>query len=291
MASLARPAKSPDEWTVVDLDAYNITILPDELISPYELNEPNVDIPLDVSPEFLEYDFSDKKSKNSIIYQDKLIRCIRYQDRLIKYIGVILDGEESVINDLAREMLIATGYEGSTGLVRTERSVSFVTSGEHRDVHIGTTISDIDGDIALFLHKNDTHDTRDPEPQIIAKAIAIFQENSKIINRKYEEPLTSATILCITMVKGFPKFYSIPVLEELSKCVQRSQYPTHSTVVRVCIPQILGKDMKIWMDPENRKTILRYYDRFRDKMNHRRIGSNAIRGGAIRTTLKSLTIL
>jgi hypothetical protein len=245
MSSLVRSAKSLDKWTIVDLDAYNITICHKEFPN-WDLN-----IPKGISSEFLEYNFL---SRNLVAYPDKLIR----------YIEMILSSQESVINDLAREMLIATGYECSNRIIKTEYTIPFVVSGEHRDVHIDTSISKTSGEILLILNKNrDVHEGINPESQIIAKAIAVFHENNRIRNEKGARAISSMDIPCITMAKGFPRFYVVPVSEDLNKCVQRSQYPTRNTPVLAYIPQIQEKSIRGWMDPENRKTILGHYEKLK----------------------------
>ena len=71
-----------------------------------------------------------------------------------------------------------------------------------------------------------------PEPQIIAEAIATFQHN----NRKRADldllQLDTMTIPCITMVGTRPFFYQIPVAQQLSDCVATGQFPSQPTVVR-----------------------------------------------------------
>src|SRR6266571_1639710 len=63
-----------------------------------------------------------------------------------------------------------------------------------------------------------------PEPQVIAGAIATFQYNNIIRARLGESELDSMTIPCITMIGTRPTFFLVPVTQELSIAVMTGQY-------------------------------------------------------------------
>jgi hypothetical protein len=103
----------------------------------------------------------------------------------------------------------------------------------------------------------------DPEPQIIAEAIATFQHN----NRKRADlnlpQLNVMTIPCITMVGTRPFFYQIPVTQQLSDCVATGQFPSQPTVVRRCAPPARRRASEGMEVPDYRRIALQYYDAFR----------------------------
>ena len=66
-------------------------------------------------------------------------------------------------------------------------------------------------------HLNPT--TAEPEPQLIAEAIAAFQENNAKRERAALEPLKEAIIPGITMMGTFSGFYKIKVTDELNYAI------------------------------------------------------------------------
>jgi len=67
---------------------------------------------------------------------------------------------------------------------------------------------------------------KDPEPQVIAEAIAAFALNNKVRQDSLGlPPLSSITFPTITMVGTNPNFYKITVTAELSAAVQQGAYP------------------------------------------------------------------
>ncbi|KAM6489739.1 hypothetical protein JOM56_014762 [Amanita muscaria] len=70
-----------------------------------------------------------------------------------------------------------------------------------------------------------------PEPQVIAKAIATFQHNNRKRVGLGLPTFDIMTIPCITMVGTRPFFYKVPVTMQLSDCVANGQYPSQPTVV------------------------------------------------------------
>ncbi|KAH9974937.1 hypothetical protein BGW80DRAFT_1444553 [Lactifluus volemus] len=74
-----------------------------------------------------------------------------------------------------------------------------------------------------------------PEPQVIAEAIAVYQYNKKKWQTGGLPTLDTMTIPCITMVGMQPMFYLIPVTQALSTAVVTSQYPKTPTKVVKCV--------------------------------------------------------
>ena len=80
----------------------------------------------------------------------------------------------------------------------------------------------------------------DPEPQVIAEAIAAFQWNNRSQAQLGEPELDSMTIPCITMIGTRPTFYLVPVTRELSDAIATAQYPRSPTVVKKCVAELEG---------------------------------------------------
>lgn len=71
-----------------------------------------------------------------------------------------------------------------------------------------------------------------PEAQVIAEAIAAFQENNRI-NEKFDIPINKEQLIpCITMVGTYPIFYLFNVTKELADAVKNGEEPTKITYIK-----------------------------------------------------------
>ena len=104
---------------------------------------------------------------------------------------------------------------------------------------------------------------KDPEPQVIAEAIAAFQENNRELEKQKRSSLSAMVIPCITMVGTFPTFYLVPVTEELSWCVRTGSYPTELTTVLRYIPSAVRRVNEGMRPVESRREILKCLDAFK----------------------------
>ena len=80
-----------------------------------------------------------------------------------------------------------------------------------------------------------------PEPQVIAQAIAAYQYNNARRTIEGFPTLDAMTIPCITMDGTRPTFYLVPVTQELGVAVHSGEYPQTLTRVVKCATS-LGQD-------------------------------------------------
>jgi hypothetical protein len=105
-----------------------------------------------------------------------------------------------------------------------------------------------------------------PEPKLIAEAIAALYGKNKALDTAGLPKLQSKTFAGITMVRTAPTFYKIPVTNELLISLATSQYPPNVTTVERLIPPVpfperLEND---GMKPlSNRCIILQCFEAFR----------------------------
>ncbi|KAH9003456.1 hypothetical protein EDB86DRAFT_3062906 [Lactarius hatsudake] len=78
-------------------------------------------------------------------------------------------------------------------------------------------------------------DSTQPEPQVIAGAIAAYQHNNEKRQTRGLPALDAMTIPCITMVGTRPTFYVVPVTQALSVAVVTGQYPKGPTEALKCV--------------------------------------------------------
>jgi len=90
--------------------------------------------------------------------------------------------------------------------------------------------------ILLVLQEDKTiFNLTQPEPQVIAEAIAAYQYNNKKCQTRGLPTLDAMTIPGITMVGTRPTFYLVPVTQALSVAVVTGQYPEAPTEVVKCV--------------------------------------------------------
>jgi hypothetical protein len=228
MAQLIRSAKSGSDWSRQALLAYNITINV-QTSAQFFGREP--DAPLDnLDQDFISYCFGADDDQTSI--SDHTLRLIQYLDLATRANA----GQESAIDDFAKELLRLLGFEERGLLLRSRYAIPLTISGDSSRraqtdiclVHGNTTI------LPLLQEDKTAISAKDPEPQIVAGAIAAFQYNNRQHQSKNLQPLDIMTIPCIAMIGTRPIFYKIPVTTALSDAVASALYPVNLTRVDRC---------------------------------------------------------
>ncbi|KAF8224599.1 hypothetical protein L208DRAFT_1409990 [Tricholoma matsutake] len=255
MANLIRSAKSGSDWTAHDLLAYNIKVSPQSPDRFYGTPLPTVASLSKIDPDLLSGTLSTQG------LSDETYRLLQYLDLASRANA----GQESVIYDFAREILRVLGYE-SRGLLRSRYAIPLLISGDpNRSAQ--TDVSLIQGSSTVLLvvqEDKTTISARDPEPQVIAEAIATFQCNNRTRARLGQPELDSMTIPCITMIGTRPIFYLVPVTRELSEAVATAQFPLSLTLVKKCVVASNSRRLSEGMEtPGFRQLALRHYTAFR----------------------------
>lgn len=257
MASLIRSCKSGGNWTSNELEAYRIKV---QFRSEAEFfNNLLVD---DVDISYLPNDVLTQETSSS---DESSYYFLRYLDLAMK----IVDNEESAVDDFAVQLLTLMRYRGFNRVIRTRKDIKLFMCGNYTHAKTDVCILN-DNEILLLLQENKAHlNDTDPEPQVIAEAIAAFQHNNRIRTIDLQQPsIESITFPCITMIGTYPTFYKVTVTEELSAAVRHGQYPNYTTFVERFDPLIGTRRYSYGMKPlENRKRILKCFEAFRQFMN------------------------
>ena len=113
--------------------------------------------------------------------------------------------------------------------------------------------------------------TKDPEPQLIAEAIAAFQTNNTRRTRVLgQNAIDTNVIPGIVLAGSSPTFYKIPITAELAQAVELGLFPATPTVVYAHLPVVpcpacrLSEGMK---PLDNRVQILSCYEAFKQFVN------------------------
>jgi hypothetical protein len=256
MANLIRSAKSGSDWTRNDLLAYNIKISPQPPDQFYGQPLPAVESLNSFDPNLLSATLGTQG------LSDETFRLLQYLDLASR----ANSGQESAVDDFAKEILRTLGYEKRGLLLRSRYALPLLISGDpNRSAQTDVSLVQGSSTILLVVREDKTAiSVRNPEPQVIAEAIATFQWNNNIRANLVEPELDSMTIPCLTMIGTRPIFYLVPVTRELSDAVAEAQYPSSPTVVKKCVVASNSRRLSEGMEtPSFRQVALQHYTAFR----------------------------
>jgi hypothetical protein len=251
MANLIRSAKSGSDWSTNELLAYNVTVQRRDVVSFFGHELGSID---HLDPNLL------SEGDPTADFSKETYRFLAYLDLASRANA----GQESAMDDLAKSVLEVTGFDQFGTVLRARYDIPLIICGEYRAAKSDVCLVHLNSMILLVVQEDKTaFSSKDPEPQVIAEAIATFQHN----NRKranLDLPLLDAmTIPCITMVGTRPFFYQVPVTRQLSDSVVTGQFPPQPTVVKRCAPPARRRASEGMEVPDYRRTALQYYDAFR----------------------------
>ncbi|CAA7268341.1 unnamed protein product [Cyclocybe aegerita] len=151
---------------------------------------------------------------------------------------------------------------------RTE--ISFPMAGQRVDAKTDVCLMN-DLELLLLVQEDKRLSSdEDPEPQVIAKAIAAFYQNNLRRKQSGLQPLPSKYIPAITMIGTAPIFYRIPVTTMLLEALATATYPRGETTVLRFIPPVPTQERyrNDGMHPlVNRRTILQCFEAFKAVIN------------------------
>ncbi|KAK0200435.1 hypothetical protein DFS33DRAFT_1277871 [Desarmillaria ectypa] len=235
MAHVIRSAKSGSYWTTNELEAYNIVIKEQNENTSFGGPLPAYHGPAD----FLQHEYVAGRLDTT-------------SSSLLKRLDLavdVMEGEESAVDDFVAELLRVLGYERQDTVY----------------VYAKTDICLLDAEslVLLLVQEDKTHiNPMDPEPELIAEAIAAFQENNKQRARLFLDPLPVQILPGITVVGTCPTFYKITVTSELDHCIRHGQYPVTQTAVYRHTPRVPRRRSE-GMRPLPSRELIRCYEAFK----------------------------
>lgn len=253
MANLVRSAKSGSDWTESELAAYHITIVPQNKQEFFGLD----DLPAPASPSLAGF----------MTIEDREHATDRETRKLLHYLDLALDpkvGQEAAVDNFAAKLLEKLGYDDDDRIIFIRRALPFLICGVSSFAQTDVCVMD-DNEVLLLVQEDKRLlSLKDPEPQVVAEAIAAYALNNKVrVTSLNLPPLPTVTLPAITMVGTNPIFYKITVTAELSTAVQQGTYPPTETRVFRYIP-VLPRRHSLGMRPlENRVEILACLEAFK----------------------------
>ncbi|KIJ42733.1 hypothetical protein M422DRAFT_170821 [Sphaerobolus stellatus SS14] len=260
MANIIRTAKSGSDWTVNELDAYNITIVSQDLATFFGSDV----LPLPAHHP----DLVDKVTADEMEDEDSY-QVARYMDLAMNPIP----GEESAVDDFVMQLLrTIRGYAGrAVGRdLRSRKDIPFLICGEWRHAKIDVCVMDRN-EILLLVQEDKRHmELGDPHSQLIAEAIAAVQSNNRVRDHLGLDILDFKEMAGIVMIGTSPTFFKVPVTRDLMQAVQRGQYPSTPTVVamhRPILPRPLRRLSEGMRHLDNRRAIIACFEAFKQFVN------------------------
>ena len=252
-------AKSGNDWTSDDLAAYNITVEPQD--APTFFGHPRLPEPNVTPKEVLEVAEPDGAATED-------------GARLLRYLHKATDPEARCIVDFAKWLFEETcQYLGRTDIFSRE-TIPLTVCREVKETMASITIVNDALQYLMVLQEGGSRiGGADPEPLLIAEAIAAFAMNNEIRENKLGlPPLQSGVIPGITLKGTSPTFYKIPVTVDLVTAVAEGRFPEDETVVHAYVPELPRPDRREieGMKPlDNRRIIfscLEAFKQFVDKI-------------------------
>jgi len=245
MANLIRSSKPASEWTQHDLMAYHIQVVEEDELAFFGLEEHHLPPP-EIADNFINF-------INAAAARAAGQQLGQSISRLFHQMGRAMVGNEAAVDNFSRSLFESTAYDNPTPQevnIEVQYDLRFFVSGGIRSARPNLAI--VNNGFIRIVQENKSLKRRnsDPEPQMIAQAIAAFRYN----NLRREEPLPHETILGITMVGTTPTFYQIRVTTELLDAVSYGQFPDEETRVRVYTPAVGLAHGMLLLD--NRSSIL-----------------------------------
>ncbi|KAF8342276.1 uncharacterized protein EI90DRAFT_1325241 [Cantharellus anzutake] len=255
MANLIRSAKSGSDWGENELYAFNIGIANEDA---YEFFGHPLPDQLDVSPVILSnIDEPPDATKADIDF-------FAYLEDAI----AIPPNEESFVDDFASIVLKLMGYDSGRRIIHQQKELSFEMCGQRVSAKTDVCVMERGAARYLLLVQEDKRhlSSVNPEPQLVAEAVAAFYQNNKGRERIGLATIAHAVIPGITMIGSAPTFFKIPVSEALVKAIVTGQYPAFATTVQRLVPPVPDRlnYMIQGMKPlENRRVVFQCFQAFK----------------------------
>ena len=254
MAYSARHAKAGKDWSLGELVAYNIQIVsqsPGQFFGAAAANTSLAELdPLIITG-----------SIDTENLSDTTLRYLTYLDLAARA------SQKACIDEFARQTLDLLGYPERGLALISQYNIPLTISNQDKSAQIDACLVDEQNMILLILKGKMSLESNfsDPEPRVVAEAIAAYQYNNSMRELMGLETLDEMVFPCITMVGMRPTFYLVPVSRALSNAVRTGQYSHVRTEVRRCVT-VAGRNRRIsegMGDPEYRRIALERFVAFR----------------------------
>jgi hypothetical protein len=170
---------------------------------------------------------------------------------------------ESAIFDFSLAVLQLMHYDDPGFVARSHVDIPLVMCGEWRNAQTDLCVVDKHEFLLIVQEANRIVGPAGLEARLVAAAIAAFHQNNRRRDENHLPILKSRIMAGITICGTFPKFYKIPITQDLVECVQMGIEPmTETKILRLVV--LFPDDFSEGMIPlGNRLQALEFYDAFK----------------------------
>lgn len=264
--------KSGSDWDDSDVRFFNINIKQFVDFSEFFGEEISYDFNADVV-EFLSHDLSSVIAQQSIDWSAIKSRFVR---TIIKdLIGVTKTHrfEESAVDDLSKSIFQLFEYDSGDRAIRTREILDLDMANSKTQAIPDICIETLELSIKLIVQEDKSYNVGNdrhlmghhPEAQLMAEAVAAFQENVRIYKRLGKLDIPKAQLIPgIVMLGTCPTFYLINMTQELAYAVQCGEELPHETLVKkYMIPNLPINLSDVMLSKQHMHHIAACYKTFR----------------------------
>lgn len=224
------------DWTSKDLVSYSITMVDVAAAELFKGTSSSVFDELDVDPLVV---------SGTLQSPDLDITLYRY----FKSISTLSSSPHVVTTEFCRRTLELLNYTDRASDLYIHWSIPFTCCGKPALAEPDLCLVGPGNMVLLALMHDKTLAnglSQDPEPALMACAIAAFQHNNYVRASHGAPPLDIMTIPCVAMVGTRPLFYLVPVTLMLSKAAMLGLSPVpNKTEVKKCVVALPPKNGRL----------------------------------------------
>jgi hypothetical protein len=253
-------AKKCSAWTANDLRAHNIKFVENDIATFFGTNAlPRPAVSQAILTTGLPS--SSENSTDAFSSLDKPDRLFftHLREAMQPSTGVALNGDSnSPVINFTYHLLNTLGFTGEKGdrIVRRHQDMPLFMSGQNTLAVADVCVFHPNSETVLLLVKEDCrsgsrqyHYTsqngeedgligEDPEAQLLAQAIAVFQMHNRALRLMRLPPVETKIIPAIVMNGTAPVLYKFEITAGLVEAVQTSRYPSKTTKVQRLVPPV-----------------------------------------------------
>ncbi|KAJ7474856.1 hypothetical protein FB451DRAFT_1246845 [Mycena latifolia] len=252
MSSIIRSAKPGNDWTENELAAYNIHVVEQPLVDFFGIEElPPVPASLHAF----------------VATEDRAVAPDTDTYKLLHHLDLAHTpkiGQEAAVVLFAEKVLEKLGYAVGHRIIMIRQALPLFICGSNCSAQTGVCILDSNAILLLVQEDKRMDNGDDPEPQVIAGAIAAFQRNNFTRERElHRNALETMVIPAIAMYGTFPTFYKITVTASLNDAVKTGSFPAVATTVYRHVPRLPRRNSDGMKHLANRPILLQYLEAFK----------------------------
>lgn len=265
--------KPGSEWNNNDLKYYNIRVHQETDYNIFFGKQMHDNLYNDDVSIFLSYDLSSVTFQQNIDWASIRPKSVMTVIKDMMAVTKTHRYEESAVDDLAKSVLQLFDYDDGDRSIRTREILDLDMANGKTQAIPDVCVETMELSIKLLVQEDKSYNVgndrhlmgSNPEAQLIAEAVAAFQENTKIYCRLGKLDVPKYQLFPgIVMLGTCPTFYLIPVDEKLANYIRFGTKPETETVVKkFVIPDLPINISDVMLSQKHARVICCCYQSFK----------------------------